>query len=100
DTLKTFSEVYRTLGSNGRFVVFTSSREVRGTPAAPEPIASRLYFCEDSELEGLARQARFAEARVEHPSLYEYARNSDVPASALGLFSGTSASQLLVARKL
>jgi hypothetical protein len=71
DPLKVFEEVYRTLDRNGLFVVFTSSKELRGTPAAPEPMANRLHFYEDDELEDIARRAGFAEARVEHPSLYE-----------------------------
>jgi ubiquinone/menaquinone biosynthesis C-methylase UbiE/uncharacterized protein YndB with AHSA1/START domain len=100
DPLKTFKEVYRTLDRNGLFVVFTSSKELKGTPAAPEPMASRLHFYEDNELEDLARRAQFAEARVEDPSLYEYAKKSGVPASDLELFAGTTASQLLIARKL
>jgi ubiquinone/menaquinone biosynthesis C-methylase UbiE len=99
DPLKVFGEVHRTLDRNGRFVVFTSSKELRGTPAAPEPMASRLRFYEDNELEELARLAHFAEVRLEHPSLYEFAQKAGVPESALGLFAGTGGSQLLTARK-
>jgi hypothetical protein len=70
-----------------------------GTPAAPEPIASRLHFYEDSELQNIARLAGFAEASVEHPSLFEFAKRAGVAESDLDLFRGTNSSQLLVARK-
>jgi len=99
DAAKTFREVFRVLRSGGRFVAFTSTKELRGTPAAPEPVASRLHFYEDDELEGLARAAGFDEVKVEHPSLFEFAKKAGVPKSDLQLFKGTSGSQLLVCRK-
>jgi SAM-dependent methyltransferase len=99
DALKAFQEVYRVLGNSGRFVAYTGSKALRGTPAAPEPAASRIHFYEDEELEGLARSAGFAIAKVDHPLLFEYAKRAGVPESDIGLFKGTAASQLLVARK-
>jgi len=99
DALKAFKEVYRVLGNGGRFVAYTGSKVLKGTPAAPEPAASRLHFYEDEELESLARQAGFALAKVDHPMLFEYAKRAGVPESDIGLFKGTSASQLLVAHK-
>jgi len=95
---KTFREVHRVLKKGGRFVLFTGTKELRGTPAAPEPIASRLHFYEDAELEEMARAAGF-EAEVRHPSLFEFAKKSGVPKSDLEMFKGTSGSQLLVCRK-
>ena len=47
DPLKALSEIRRVLAGGGRFVLFTGSKELRGTPAAPEPMASRLHFYED-----------------------------------------------------
>jgi hypothetical protein len=34
----------------GRLALYTTSPELRGTPAAPEPLASRGHFYEDEEL--------------------------------------------------
>ena len=92
------SEIHRVLKPGGRLVVFTGSKELRGTPAAPEPVASRLSFYEDTELEQLARQAGFTSVRVERPNLEDHARRSGVPSEAIPLFSGRSG-QLLIAQK-
>ncbi len=97
DALKAFREVRRVLSVGGVFVAFSGSKETKGTPAAPEPMASRLHFYEDSELVSLALQAGFSRASVEHPSLFEHAKRSGVPESDLGLFRGEGGSQLLVA---
>jgi ubiquinone/menaquinone biosynthesis C-methylase UbiE len=99
DPLTCFNEIFRTLKNGGRLVIFTSTKKLVGTPAAPEPVASRLHFYDDLELENLARSAGFSSARVEHPSLYEYAKKSGVPEDALDLFKGTAYSQLLIAEK-
>ncbi len=99
DSLKAFKEVSRVLVSGGRFVLFTGTKELKGTPAAPEPVASRLHFYDDDELVDTALRAGFSRARVDHPSLLEHARKSGVPESDLYLFKGTAASQLLVAVK-
>jgi len=99
DSLKALSEVRRVLAAGGRFVLFTGTRELRGTPAAPEPMASRLHFYEDQELEALARKAGFAEAVVERPDFERFAREVGVPEEFLRLFKGRSGGQLLIARK-
>jgi len=44
----------------GRLALYTTSPSLRGTPAAPEPLASRGQFYEDEELAELARQAGLA----------------------------------------
>jgi SAM-dependent methyltransferase len=98
DPLKALSEVRRVLAGGGRFILFTGSKELRGTPAAPEPMASRLYFYEDQELEELARKAGFAEALVERPDFEPFAREVGIPDEYLGLFKGNAGGQLLVAR--
>ena len=99
DPLKALSEVRRVLAGGGRFVLFTGSKELRGTPAAPEPMASRLYFYEDQELQELARKAGFDEAVVERPDFEQFAREAGIPEDFIGLFKGNSGGQLLVARK-
>jgi len=98
DPVKALSEVHRVLAGGGRFLLFTGTKELRGTPAAPEPIASRLYFYEDQELEELARKGGFAEAVVERPDFEQAAREVGIPEEFLGLFKGRSGGQLLVAR--
>ncbi len=100
DPLHAFIEVHRLLRPGGRFLVFAGTAALRGTPAAPEPMASRLTFYKDLELADLARRAGFAEARVTTPDLSTYAREEGVPAEAWPLFDPNSgASQLLVATR-
>ena len=100
DAMQTFKEIYRVLRNGGRFVAFTGSKSLRGTSAAPEPMASRLHFYEDSELEGMAGQAGFTTAKVEHPSLFDYAKKARVPKTDLELFRGPgTGAQLLIASK-
>jgi ubiquinone/menaquinone biosynthesis C-methylase UbiE len=48
----------------GRVAVFTTPPEMKGTPAAPYPLATRGHFYEDMELEALAPAAGFTVARV------------------------------------
>jgi SAM-dependent methyltransferase/uncharacterized protein YndB with AHSA1/START domain len=99
DPVKALSEIQRVLAPGGRLVLFTGSKELRGTPAAPEPVASRLYFYEDGELLELARKAGFGEAHLEHPDFEPLAREAGVPEEALELFKGRGGGQILVARK-
>jgi ubiquinone/menaquinone biosynthesis C-methylase UbiE len=54
----------RVLEPGGRLAVYTSAPELRGTPAAPEPIASRAFFYDDAQLAALAERAGFAGAAV------------------------------------
>jgi SAM-dependent methyltransferase len=95
--LQALSEIRRVLAPGGRFVLFTGSKKLRGTPAAPEPVASRLYFYEDHELEELARKAGFSEAHFERPDFEPLARAAGIPEEHLGLFKGRGGGQLLVA---
>jgi ubiquinone/menaquinone biosynthesis C-methylase UbiE len=48
----------------GRVAVFTTPPEMKGTPAAPYPLATRGHFHEGQGLERLAAEAGFTIARV------------------------------------
>ena len=48
----------------GRVAVFTTPPEMKGTPAAPYPLATRGHFYKDMELDGLAAAAGFTVSRV------------------------------------
>ena len=48
----------------GRVAIFTTPPEMKGTPAAPYPLATRGHFYEDQELERLAPAAGFTVSRV------------------------------------
>ena len=99
DAARVLAEVRRVVRPNGTLVVFTVSEEAKGTPAAPEPMASRGRFYTDAALVELVRAAGFADARVEHPDLERYARDAGLPDEVVELFVGADdMSQLLVAR--
>src|SRR5207248_11718621 len=51
----------------GRLAVYTTAPELKGTPAAPYPLAARGHFFEDDELSGLARAAGWGDAQVLRP---------------------------------
>ena len=87
------------LVKGGRLVVQGTDPELRGTPAAPEPMASRLPFYENDELEGLAHDAGFGNVRVLRRNLEQFAREVGVPIEYLPLFAGPGA-RFLLARKV
>jgi ubiquinone/menaquinone biosynthesis C-methylase UbiE len=65
DAVAVLREFRRVLDpERGRVAVFTTPPEMKGTPAAPYPLATRGHFYEDEELEGLAPAAGFTVARV------------------------------------
>ncbi len=62
--LVVLGECQRVLRSGGRLAVYTTGPELRGTPAAPGPLASRGHFYSNSELAELARDAGFEKVEV------------------------------------
>jgi len=51
----------------GRMAIYTTAPEMKGTPAAPYPLATRGHFYEDDELAGLAREAGLSAVEVRRP---------------------------------
>jgi SAM-dependent methyltransferase len=64
DPAAVLEECRRVLGQAGRMAVYTTAPELRGTPAAPEPMASRGRFYSDEQLRELALTAGFTSATV------------------------------------
>jgi SAM-dependent methyltransferase len=55
EPIRVLRECRRVIREGGILAVYTSAPEMRGTPAAPEPIASLGHFYEDAELASLAQ---------------------------------------------
>lgn len=65
DPLRVLREMRRVLDrKRGRLAIFTTPPELKGTPAAPYPLATRGHFYDDAALERLALEAGFADASV------------------------------------
>lgn len=95
DPVAALREIRRVLGKGGRVVVMGSDPKLRGTLAAPEPMASRLRFYEDEELRQLALEAGFAQAVVVRRDLEPYAQVVGIPEEHIALFAGAGAPFLL-----
>jgi ubiquinone/menaquinone biosynthesis C-methylase UbiE len=64
DPVQVLAEARRVLEPGGRLAVYTTAPELRGTPADPEPIATRGHFYSDPELGELAKRAGFCHVGV------------------------------------
>ena len=64
DPVAALDECRRVLAPRGRLAVYTTAPELRGTPAAPEPVASHGHFHSDDELAALATAAGFGDVTV------------------------------------
>jgi len=63
--LREFNRVVHS--EQGRIAVYTTAPELKGTPAAPYPLATRGHFYEDDELAAHAREAGFRDVEVRRP---------------------------------
>ena len=98
DPVAAFAELRRVLADGGRIALLGADPAWRGTPAAPEPMASRLRFYEDEDLVRMAQEAAFTDVRVERRSLYGPAQEAGIPEEYLPFFEADDA-PFLVARK-
>jgi SAM-dependent methyltransferase len=65
DPVAALREFHRVLDAErGRIAVFTTPPELKGTPAAPYPLATRGHFYDDHELEAHALAAGFGDVEV------------------------------------
>lgn len=92
------TEIHRILKPGGRIVIHGTDPELKGTPAAPEPIASRLRFADDKDLDRLGRAAGFGEVRVLRKDLEQFARDAGIPEEHVPLYGGPG-TRFLVGRK-
>ena len=97
DPVASLVEIRQALKPGGRLVILGSDPKLRGTPAAPEPIASRLRFYEDGDLKKLGDAAGFEHTVVVRRDLESHAREVGVPEEHLPLFAGLA--PFLVARR-
>ncbi len=73
-----------------------SDPALRGTPGAPEPMASRLHFYSDDEHAALVRKAGFTDVQIVRRHMEGYAREVGIPPEALPLFKGPGGPFIIV----
>jgi SAM-dependent methyltransferase len=98
EPVSALEELRRVLATGGRLAVLGSDIKLKGTPAAPEPMASYLHFYSDDEFRQLALDAGFEQVEVVRRDLEPFARLAGVPEEALPLFAGEG-TPFMVARK-
>ena len=64
DPVRVLREGRRVLRPGAPVAIYTTGPELRGTPAAPEPLGSHGHFYSDAELAALASLAGLHDARV------------------------------------
>jgi SAM-dependent methyltransferase len=64
DPAAVLGECRRVLAPAGRLAIYTTAPELKGTPAAPEPLAGRGRFYDDDALAALALGAGLADVAV------------------------------------
>jgi SAM-dependent methyltransferase len=64
DPVAVLRECHRVLAPRSRVAIYTTSPEMRGTPAAPEPLASLSYLYDDETLARIARRSGFTDVTV------------------------------------
>ncbi len=84
----------RVLAPGGRLMVEGSDPAWKDTPAAPEPIVSRVRFYDDDTLLALARDAGFDAPTVERRPVEAFARQVGIPEEHLWLYTGPGAAFL------
>lgn len=84
--------MHRALRPDGLRALFVDALEARGTPAAPEPFASRGRSYTPAERSALATEARFGSVQLEEPNLLPCARAARLPPEVVRVFDGTGGS--------
>ena len=101
EPVRALAEIRRVLKRGGRFVALGADPELKGTPGAPEPMASRLHFYDSAQLEELGRKAGFEQVAVVRRDLEPHARDAGVPKEHLPLFAAGpgGGARFLIARR-